>query len=106
VTTRIDLFNKFMTLQMEGRLEAAVAMLADDVILTDPMTGTSTGKPAVEATMRSRPPGGGDMGITWSEPEIEGDSVKLVGTGSPFPVLVVVSFDTDDKINRIDISLS
>jgi hypothetical protein len=100
---RIELFNQFMTHQVEGRLDDAIAMLADDVVLSDPMSGTSTGKAAVETTMRGRPPGGGDMGITWSEPEIEGDSVKVVGSGAPFPIVVMVDFDAADKIKKIDI---
>jgi hypothetical protein len=104
---RIELFTEFMTRQMEGKLDDAVAMLADDVVLTDPMTGTASGKAAVEAVMRSRPPGGGDTGLTWSEPEMEGDTVKITGTGSPFgPVAVVVGFDGGDRINKIDIGLS
>ncbi|MEX2245427.1 MAG: nuclear transport factor 2 family protein [Dehalococcoidia bacterium] len=106
MATRIDLFRDFMTLQTEGKLDDAVAMLAGDVVLTDPMTGTATGKAAVEAAMRSRPPGASDMNLTWSEPEMEGDTVKLIGTGSPFgPVIVVVGFDSADRISRIDIGL-
>ena len=108
MANRIDLFTQFMTLQVEGKLDDAVAMLADHVVLTDPMTGTVTGKPAVVAVMRSRPPAASDMAMTWSEPEIDGDSVKIVGTGggSPFPISVVVAFDTADRINKIDIALA
>jgi hypothetical protein len=104
--SRIDLFNTFMTQQVEGRLDDAIAMLADDVVMSEPMTGTSAGKAAVEKVMRGRPPGGGDTGLTWSEPSMEGDTVTVLGSGGPFPVKVVVGFDGADKINKIDIGLS
>jgi hypothetical protein len=55
--------------------------------------------------MRSRPPGG-DTGLTWSEPAMEGDAVTLVGTGSPFPIKVVVAFDGSDKIKKIDVGVA
>lgn len=103
--TRIELFTTFMTHQTEGRLDDAIAMLADDVVMNEPMTGTNTGKAAVEAVMRGRPPGGGDMGMTWSEPEEHGNVVKLVGSGGPFPIEVLVRFDASNKINKIDIGV-
>ncbi len=103
--SRIDLFREFMTHQTEGRLDDAIAMLADDVVMTEPMTGTNTGKAAVAAVMRNRPPGGGDTGMTWSEPVEVGDSVRLVGAGGPFPIIVIVSFDATDEINEIDIGV-
>jgi hypothetical protein len=104
---RIEIFNTFMTLQMEGKLDDAIAMLADDVVLTDPMSGAASGKAAVEASMRSRPPGAGEMGLTWSEPAIDGDTVTLIGTGSPFgPIRVVVAFNATDKISKIDIGMA
>jgi hypothetical protein len=103
VADRIELFRAFMTHQTEGRLDDAIAMLADDVVMTEPMTGTSTGKAAVAAVMRNRPPGGGDMGLTWSDPEMDGDTVKLVGAGGPFPIVVQVTFGATDRITLIDI---
>jgi hypothetical protein len=106
MANRIDLFREFMTHQTEGRLDDAIAMLADIVVMNEPMTGTSTGKAAVEAVMRGRPPGGGDMGMTWSEPEEHGDAVTLVGSGGPFPIQVAVSFDASNKINKIDIGVA
>jgi hypothetical protein len=105
MSDRIELFNRFMTHQFEGRLDDAIAMLADDVVLTDPITGTATGKPAVEAAMRSRPPGASDAGLTWSEPVVDGDAVTLTGSGGPFPLKVVVAFDEADRIKTIDIGL-
>ena len=104
--SKIDPFRDFMTFQLEGDLDGAVAMLADDVVLTDPVTGTATGKPAVEAVIRSRPPGSSGEGMTWSEPAMEGDAVVLIGTGAPFPIRVAVRFDSADRINKIDIGFS
>ncbi|MEX2245428.1 MAG: nuclear transport factor 2 family protein [Dehalococcoidia bacterium] len=106
MASKIDLARDFMALQRDGKLDDAVAMLADDVVSTNPMTGTATGKAAVEAGMRNRPAGAGGMELTWSEPEADGDTVKIIGTGSPFgPIKVVVGFDGTDKVNKIDIGL-
>jgi hypothetical protein len=82
-------------------------MLAEDVVATNPMTGTQTGKAAVEAGIRNRPAGGGGAGdISWSEPAEDGGDIKIVGTGSPFgPIRILLGFDGSDKINKIDIGL-
>ena len=104
MANRIDLFREFMTRQTEGRLDDAVAMLADDVVMNEQMTGTSTGKATVEAVRRGRPPGG-DPGRTWSEPEEDGDTVTLIGSGGPVQMAVVVSFNAADKIRSIDIGV-
>src|SRR4051812_11898083 len=58
----------------------AIAMLADDVVSSNPMTGTQTGKAAVEAGIRGQPAGGGGFNITWGEPMVEGNTVSIVGT--------------------------
>lgn len=103
---RIALARQYLQLQRDGKIDEAVAMLADDVVASNPMTGTQTGKAAVEAGIRSRPAGGG-MQLQWSEPELEGDSVKIVATGAPFgPIKVVLGFNDEDKINRIDVGLA
>lgn len=37
---------------------------------------------------------------------MDGDTVKIIGIGSPFgPVVVVVRLNRPDKINKIEISL-
>jgi hypothetical protein len=103
---RKALARQYMELQRDGKIDEALTMLSDDIVATNPMTGTSTGKAAVEAGMRNRPAGGGGMELTWSEPEEEGDAVKIVGTGSPFgPIKVVMAFNAEDKINKVDIGL-
>jgi hypothetical protein len=99
------LAQKFMSLQEEGKTDDAIAMLADDVVASNPMTGTQTGKPAVEAGIRSQP-GGGGMGITWGAPDVSGDTVTIVGTGSPFgPIKITMGFNGSDQINKLDIGL-
>ena len=105
--SRTDLARQFMTSQRDGNIDAAVAMLADDVVTSNPMQGVTTGKPAVEANMRGRPMGGGGMNVTWSEPEEDGDAVKILGTGGPFGTIkIVISFNGDDQISRIEAGLA
>jgi hypothetical protein len=102
---RKQLARQYMDLQRDQKIDEAVAMLADDVTSTNPMTGTATGKAAVEQGIRSRP-AGGDMQLTWADPVEEGGDIKIVATGSPFgPIKVVLGFNADDKINKVDIGL-
>ena len=51
---RTELTKTFIALSGDRKFDEAVAMLADDVTSTNPMTGTVTGKAAVEAGMRGR----------------------------------------------------
>ena len=104
--TRIDVALQYMQLLGSDKADEMLAMLADDVVMTNPMTGTTNGKAAMQAQMANRPAAGG-MNISWGAPEAEGENVKIVGTGSPFgPVKVVLGFDQADLINRIDIGLA
>lgn len=103
---RLEIAKNYMALQGAGDVDGAAALLADDVTISNPMTGTTTGKDAAVAGMRSRPGGGGAPGVTWREPVADGDNVKIVGDGSPFgPVRILISFTGDDKIQKVDISL-
>lgn len=105
---RIEIARKFLQAQREGRAEEAVALLADDVVLVNPMTGTVRGKAAAEQSLRSRPAGAGGAGfnITWREPELIDGNVKIVGDGSPFgPIRILVSFNDQDQITKVDIGL-
>jgi hypothetical protein len=104
--SRIDLARQYMEYQRDQNFDAALAMLADDVVVSNPMTGTMTGKEAVEQGMRNRPAGGAG-GITWAEPQETGNMVKVVGTGSPFgDIKIEISFNSDDQISKIDIGLA
>ena len=106
MTSKAELTSRFMALLTDAKVDEAVAMLADDVVASNPMTGTQTGKAAVEAGIRNSPGGGGAANIQWSDPEEEGDTVKIIGTGSPFgPIKIVVGFNASDQINKFDIGL-
>lgn len=103
---RLEIAKQYMALQAAGDVDGAVALLADDVTISNPMTGTTTGKDAAAAGMRSRPGGGAAPGVTWRDPVADGDNVKIVGDGSPFgPLRILISFAADDKIKKVDIGL-
>ncbi len=103
---RIAIARTYMEAQAAGKIEDAVALLADDVVMSNPMTGTTTGKAAAEAGMRNRPAGGGAGNITWREPVEADGAVKIVGDGSPFgPIRILVSFNDKDQIAKVDVGL-
>lgn len=107
MASRKDLARQYMELVRDSKIDEALGMLADDIVTSNPMTGTQTGKEAVGNAMRNRPAGGGGANIQWSEPEEEGYTVKIVGTGSPFgPIRIVVGFNDQDQISRIDIGMA
>ncbi|MEX2226121.1 MAG: nuclear transport factor 2 family protein [Dehalococcoidia bacterium] len=102
---RTALAKEFMALSTDRKFDDVSKMLADDVVASNPMTGAVSGKAAVEAGMRSQPEMPG-MEITWSDPQAEGDNVSSVGTGLPFgPIKMTLTFNADDKINKIDIGM-
>src|SRR3989304_2235521 len=105
--SRVDLARQFMDYQRDREVDKAVAMLAGDVVSTNPLQGTVSGKAAVEERMRAGPPGGGAMQLTWSEPQESGDTVTLLGSGSPFGTIkVVLTFNAADQISRIEAGLA
>ncbi len=88
-----------------------MAILADDVTMSSPMTGTISGKDAVSEQIKNMPIGrGGDspMGnIAWQDPEAEGDDVKVLGTGSPMGTLkILLGFNDEDLVNKIELGLA
>ncbi len=111
MATKIELTKQYMAFQNEQKLDELLEMLADDVTMSNPMTGTISGKDALAEQMKNRPTGGGGnspMGdITWSDPEEEGDDVKVLGTGSPFGTIkILLGFNDDDQINKIEAGLA
>lgn len=111
MASKVELARQYLDYQRERKLDEMLAMLADDVTMSNPMTGTISGKAALEQQMRNRPMGGGGGGgmgnISWSDPEEEGDSVKIIGSGGPFGTLkIVLAFNSDDKINKIEEGLA
>lgn len=110
MTSKVELAKQYMDLQRERKVDEMVEMLADDVTMTNPMTGTITGKDALANQMRNPPMGGGaggGMNLEWSEPEEDGDNIKILGTGSPFGTIkIVLGFNADDKISKIEAGLA
>jgi len=111
LASKIELTKQYMALQSEQRVDELLEMLADDVTMSNPMTGTISGKDALAEQIKNRPMGGGGdspMGnITWSDPEEEGDDVKVLGTGSPFGTIKIqLGFNGDDKISKIEAGLA
>jgi hypothetical protein len=106
MANRGELAQQFLSLQTDGKTDDAIAMLADDVVASNPMTGMQTGKPAVEAGIRNQPAGSGGFTIDWGAPAVDGDTVSIVGTGSPFgPIKITLGFNGSDQINKLDIGL-
>ena len=109
MASRVELAKQYMDYQREQKTDEMLELLADDVTMSNPMTGTTTGKEALKQQMQNRPMGGGGaMGnIQWSDPEEEGDSVKVLGSGSPFGTIkIVLTYNADDKINKIEAGLA
>lgn len=108
MASRIELTQQYMGYQRNQQTDEMLAMVADDVTMSSPMTGIVTGKDALAQQMNNRPAGGGGMGdITWSDPEEDGDDVKIVGTGSPFgPIKIVLTYNADDQISKIEAGLA
>ena len=111
MATRIELTKQYMEYQRDQKIDELVAILADDVTMSSPMTGTISGKDAVSEQINNMPIGrGGDspMGnIEWQDPEAEGDDVKVLGTGSPMGTLKIqLGFNDDDLVNKIEMGLA
>ena len=111
MATRIELTKQYMEYQRDQKIDELLKMLADDVTMSNPMTGTIIGKDALAEQIKNRPMGGGGnspMGnITWSDPEAEGDDVKVLGTGSPMGTIkILLSFNDDDLVNKIGMGLA
>jgi hypothetical protein len=104
-TSRADLARQYLGFQRENKLDELLALMADDVSLTLPMARVTSGKPAVEQQLRSRPAGGG-ANVEWLDPEEEGDTVTLVGTGGRFGAIrLQFTFNPENKISKVEVSL-
>jgi hypothetical protein len=102
---RTELAKQFMALSADRKFDEVGAMLSDDVVASNPMTGAVSGKDAVMTGMRSQPEMPG-MTINWSDPTIDGDNASSIGTGLPFgPIKMTLTFNSDDKVCKIDIGM-
>lgn len=103
---RIELTRKYLQLEHEGKIDEALEMLSDDVVASNPMTGTHAGKPAVAEAMRNRPAAAAQTTLQWGEPTQEGDTVSLVAMGSAVgPIKVSLGFNSSDLIDQIEIGM-
>jgi hypothetical protein len=107
-TSRAGIAKRYLDLQHERKFDELLELLADDVSVTLPMAGTVKGKQAVGNQLRTRNQGDGPQHtIEWGDPQETGDTVKVIGTGSPFgPVQIVFAFNADDKIGNVDVGLA
>ena len=62
MASRIDLAKQYMDYQREQKMDEMMDMMADDIEMTNPMTGTVKGKDALKQQMQNRPAGGGGGG--------------------------------------------
>ncbi len=111
MATRIELTKQYMDYLRDQKIDELLEMMADDVTMSNPMTGTINGKDALAEQIKNIPIGGGGnspMGdITWKDPETEGDDVKVLGTGSPMGTLKIqLGFNDDDLVNKIGMGLA
>jgi hypothetical protein len=110
MATRTELARQYLDTSMAGDIDAALALLTDDVVLNRPMLGEVAGKDAVGAAMRNRPAGLGGLAPTFEEPQESAERVIVRGNlppGSPFPITSLTwTFSySGDKISRIDVGL-
>jgi hypothetical protein len=105
-TSRAEIAKRYLALQHEQKFDELLELLAEDVSVTLPMAGTVKGKAAVGEQLRARP-GGGQHNIEWGDAQEDGESVTIVGTGSPFgPVQIAFAFDAENKIAKVEVGLA
>lgn len=101
---RQTLVKQYLEYQDSGRVDELVTLLADDAVLVYPM-GTSSGKAAVEAALRSRP---GLFKPDYGEVQFEGDRATVAGKlppGMPISGLNLSFEFSGDLIRRIEITM-
>ena len=101
--SRASLAQQYLAYQRKRDVDGFLAMMSDDVEMEVPVVGTLSGKGAVEQLFRARPSAGGGE-LLWAEPTIEGNTISIIGAGSPFgPLRLRLTFNSDDKLSRIDL---
>ena len=103
---KTDTAQQYVDFQKARDFDGLASLLADDVELNMPMVGSVSGKDAVDKRLRSQ--GGGDQApkLAWSEPEEDGDNIKIAATGAPFgPLSLVLSFNDAGQVSKINIAI-
>jgi len=80
VASRTELTRQFMQHQQDREIDKTIAMLAEDVVSTNPLQGTMSGKAAVEASMRAGPPGGGPQLPTGCAEQLTARAMTYIGS--------------------------
>jgi hypothetical protein len=106
MATKTEIAQQYVEFQQARDFDGLVALLADDVELKMPMAGEVSGKDAVGDRLRNQPGGGNAPKLEWSDPEEDGDNVKVSATGASFgPLSLVLSFNDDEQITKINIAI-
>ncbi|MEX2160225.1 MAG: nuclear transport factor 2 family protein [Dehalococcoidia bacterium] len=108
MATKSEIARQYLDLQRKMKFDDVLELVADDVAVTTPGAGTVSGKAAAGKQMKERAArGGGSAEIQWGDPEEDGNTVQVIGTGSPFgPVKIVFEFAPDEKIAKVDVGLA
>jgi len=108
---RVDLVRRYLRHAREGVFDEIIAMLAEDVVFTTPLTGAVRGKRDLENLLRFRhrmlskaieasdalPP------IAWHSPAEQGDEVTICGSAGAAQIDLTWAFDANNKMTAISI---
>jgi len=93
---------------LAGKDDTLIAHLAEDAVLNIPMRGEIRGRSAIITAMSSQPRPPTPPGTTIGEPEIDGETVKVIVTLPPGQMISKLTYTLKfegEQIKRLDISL-
>ena len=106
MATKTEVAKQYVDFQQARDFDGLASLLADDVELKMPMAGEVSGKEAVGKRLRNQPGGDNAPQLQWSDPEEDGDDIKVSATGAPFgPLSLVLSFNASEQITKINIAI-
>ena len=92
MASKTEVAKQYVDFQQARDFAGLASLLADDVELNMPMAGEVSGKEAVEKRLRNQGGGGQALKLEWSDPEADGDDIKVSAPrarfGPPTPVPV------------------
>ena len=100
MATNLEMAQQFIAAVSGGNVQGALELLTDDVQMSNPMTGTATGKDAVRNGLQQA----ASYGITWSEPAESGDTISSSASTPMGTVRMIFSF-SEDKISSMNIQM-